>query len=116
MTNWMRFWFCGWERPDFNTEPARYVESLQKQSLDVYRIVFQQFREHLAPEGIVVLHLGMSSKCDMAGELSKMAKDYLDTAEVFTEDVTHCEKHGIRDKGTVTGHQFLVLRPKRLHA
>ena len=28
----------------------------------------------------------------------------------FNEDVQHCESHGVTDKGTVTGHQYLVLR------
>ena len=88
------------------------MEALQRQSLDVYRIVFERFREHLAPQGVAVLHLGQSKKCNMAVELGKIAQDYLEVAEIFTEDVTHCEKHGIRDKGTVTSHQYLVLRPK----
>lgn len=112
MTNWMRYWFCGWERPDFDTQAGRFMEALQRQSLDVYRIVFERFREHLAPQGVAVLHLGQSKKCNMAVELGKIAQDYLEVAEIFTEDVTHCEKHGIRDKGTVTSHQYLVLRPK----
>ena len=29
--------------------------------------------------------------------------------DIFEEDVTHLESHGIRDKGTVTGHSYLVL-------
>jgi len=112
MTNWMRYWFCGWERSDFDIQAGQFMESLQRQSLDVYRVVFERFREHLAPKGVAVLHLGQSKKCNMAVELGKMAQDYLEVAEVFSEDVTHCEKHGVRDKGTVTSHQYLVLRPK----
>jgi len=112
MTNWMRYWFCGWERPDFDSQAGQFMEALQRQSLDVYRVVFERFREHLAPNGVAVLHLGQSNKCNMAVELEKIAQDYLEVAEIFSEDVTHCEKHGIRDKGTVTSHQYLVLRPK----
>ena len=37
MTNWMRYWFCGWARPDFDTQTNNFVESMQKKSLDVYR-------------------------------------------------------------------------------
>ncbi len=29
--------------------------------------------------------------------------------DIFSEDVQHTESHGIRDKGTVVEHQFLVL-------
>lgn len=109
MTNWMRYWFCGWERRDFDTEPARFVESLQRQSLNVYSTVFARFREHLVPGGVAVLHLGQSKKCDMGLELSRIASEFLAVEELFTEDVTHCEKHGLSDKGTVTAHQYLVL-------
>jgi hypothetical protein len=109
MTNWMRYWFCGWERRDFDTEPARFVESLQRQSLGVYSTVFARFREHLVPGGVAVLHLGQSKKCDMGLDLSRIASEFLAVEELFTEDVTHCEKHGLSDKGTVTAHQYLVL-------
>jgi hypothetical protein len=109
MTNWMRYWFCGWDRGDFDTQPAQFIESLQRQSLGIYRVVFERFREHLAPDGVAVLHLGQSKKCDMAQKLSSLASEYLAVDEIFTEDVTHCEKHGLSDKGTVTAHQYLVL-------
>ncbi len=109
MTNWMRYWFCGWERRDFDEEPSRFIESLQRRSLGIYRTVFERFREHLVPGGVAVLHLGQSRKCDMGAALSKIASELLVVEEVFTEDVTHCEKHGLSDKGTVTAHQYLVL-------
>ncbi len=112
MTNWMRYWFCGWERSDFDSRAGQFMESLQRESLDVYRIVFRQFCEHLAPKGVAVLHLGHSKKCNMADELGRIARDYMEVAEIFSEDVSHCEKHGVRDKGTVTRHQYLVLRQK----
>ena len=112
MTNWMRYWFCGWDREDFDTKTANFIETLQRQSLSVYRTVFQRFQEHLTSDGVAVLHLGHSLKCNMAAELQTLASGYLRVADVFSEDVTHCEKHGIRDKGTVTAHQFLVLRQK----
>lgn len=109
MTNWMRYWFCGWERADFDREPARFIESLQRKSLDIYRTIFARFRDHLNPAGVAVLHLGRSRKCDMGAELSRIASEYLAVEELFTEDVTHCESHGLSDKGTVTAHQYLVL-------
>ncbi|MEQ1908028.1 MAG: DNA methyltransferase [Vicinamibacterales bacterium] len=112
MSNWMRYWFCGWEREDFDSEPSRFVESLQRLNLDVYSRVFKRFREHLSESGVVVMHLGHSRKCNMAMELARRAEPLFSVAEVFSEDVTHCEKHGVRDKGTVTAHQYLILTPR----
>jgi len=57
----------------------------------------------------LVLHLGNSAKCDMGAELSKRVAPWFSVADMFTEGVEHCESHGIRDKGTVHGHTYLVL-------
>ena len=51
-----------------------------------------------------------SKKCDMAKELARIAKTWFRVADIYTECVAHCESHGIRDKGTVVSHQFLVLQ------
>ena len=110
MSNWMRFWFAGWERDTFDTEPARFIETLQKRSMQVYARVFESCRNVLAPNGVVVLHLGKSRKCDMGAALAGIAPSAgLKVEEVFSEDVGHCESHGVRDKGTVTAHQYLVM-------
>lgn len=109
MANWMRFWFCGWDLSHFTSEPAKFVETAQKKSLSVYTPIFQAFHKHLKPNGRVVLHLGASKKCDMAQELAAIAKPHFTVADIFQEDVGHCEKHGVSDKGTVTSHQYLVL-------
>jgi DNA modification methylase len=109
MTNWMRFWFVGWEREDFDTRAAEFLETRQKQNLDVYRTFFESSRERLRDNGLLVLHLGNSAKCDMGAELSKRVAPWYSVADSFTEGVEHCESHGIRDKGTVSGHTYLVL-------
>jgi tRNA G10 N-methylase Trm11 len=108
--NWMRLWFAGWEAADFQSRPSSFVDERQKTTFDVYRSIFQQSSERLKRDGLVLIHLGKSVKCDMARELEKVAQEYLDIVEVFTESVDHCESHGIRDKGTVTHHQYLLLR------
>lgn len=110
MANWMRFWFSGWEREDFDVKPADYVETRQKANLDVYLNFFAAARERLNNHGLLVLHLGDSRKCDMGVELSKRVDPWFTVEDCFTESVEHCESHGIRDKGTVTGHTYLVLR------
>ena len=109
MTNWMRFWFSGWERPDFDSMPVDYVENRQKIDLDVYKPFFAACRDRLSKKGLLVLHLGDSKKCDMGLELSKRVLPWFKVADCFTESVEHCESHGIRDKGSVTGHTYLVL-------
>jgi len=112
MTNWMRYWFCGWDRTDFDTEPENFVEVTQKRSLTIYNAVFQQFEDRLKTGGLAVLHLGLSHKCDMAKELAELAKGRFTLLDAYTESVQHCESHGIRDKGTVTGHQYLILQKR----
>ena len=67
-------------------------------------------QERLKPNGMVVFHLGASKKCDMAKELARIARTWFRVADVYTENVSHCESHGIRDKGTVASHQYLVLQ------
>lgn len=109
MTNWMRFWFVGWEREDFDIRASEFLETRQKQSLDVYYSFYAAARERLHQGGLLVLHLGNSAKCDMGAELSKRVAPWFSVADVFTEGVEHCESHGIRDKGTVRGHTYLVL-------
>ena len=45
----------------------------------------------------------------MALELAKKAQPWFNVVDVFAENVEHTESHGIRDKGTVVEHQYLVL-------
>jgi hypothetical protein len=45
----------------------------------------------------------------MAAALSKIAERWFHVVDVFVESVSHCESHGIRDKGTVVQHAYLVL-------
>ena len=110
MTNWMRFWFCGWERSDFDLQPAAYLEQKQKQSLDIYTKLFSIAQTRMKKGGLFVLHLGASRKCDMGKELSALGSKIFDLVDCFNEDVQHCENHGVSDKGTVTGHQYLILQ------
>jgi hypothetical protein len=109
LANWMRLWFCGWEAADFRIRPLAFVDERQKASFEIYAPIFRQARERLKSTGVMVLHLGKSRKCDMAETLSRVAARWFCVADVFSESVEHCESHGIRDKGTVEEHQYLVL-------
>ena len=106
----MRLWFCGWEVNDFQKRPLSFVDERQKRSFEVYYPILRQCRERLKSGGVAVFHLGASKKCDMAKELGGIAKTWFRVADIYTECVSHCESHGIRDKGTVVSHQYLVLQ------
>jgi hypothetical protein len=110
LANWMRLWFCGWEAQDFQSKPLAFVDERQKSGFAVYESLFRQGRERLKTGGVLVMHLGKSGKCDMAKELASVARNWFRVADCFTETVTHCESHGIRDKGTVYEHQYLLLQ------
>jgi tRNA G10 N-methylase Trm11 len=109
LANWIRIWFAGWSEKDFKYQPNSFIEEKQKKDFAIYESIFRQSKERLKKDGVCVLHLGKSVKCDMASELQKISKRWFKTADLFNESVEHCESHGIRDKGTVTSHQYLVL-------
>ena len=110
LANWLRLWFCGWEPNDFKEKPKKFLDERQKASFTIYENIFRQARERLKENGVVVFHLGKSKKCDMAQELVRVASPWFEALEVFEESVAHCESHGIRDKGTVKKHQYLILK------
>jgi tRNA G10 N-methylase Trm11 len=109
LANWIRLWFTGWSQDNFKYQTNSFIEEKQKKDFSIYENIFRQARERLKKDGVFVLHLGKSNKCDMAKELQKISKRWFSTADLFNENVEHCESHGIRDKGTVTSHQYLVL-------
>lgn len=109
LTNWMRLWFAGWTSNDFKKRPLAFVDERQKQDFAVYEPIIRQARERLKIGGVCVFHLGKSRKCDMAAEIQKIARPWFARSEIFSENVEHCESHGIRDKGTVVEHLYLVL-------
>lgn len=109
LANWMRLWFAGWQAEDFKQRPLAFVDERQKQDFRVYQPILRQARERLKLGGVCVLHLGKSRKCDMAKKIAGISKSWFTHAEMFAESVAHCESHGIRDKGTVVEHTYLVL-------
>lgn len=107
--NWMRLWFSGWEAEDFSAKPADFVDERQKKSFAIYDTIFKQAKERLKIGGFFAVHVGKSTKCDMAAALQQVGERYLRLEDWFSESVEHCESHGIRDKGTVTHHQYLLF-------
>ena len=107
--NWMRLWFSGWEAEDFAQKPAKFIDERQKKSFAIYEDIFLQAAERLNPGGYLAIHVGKSTKCDMAVALRQVGERFLRLADRFSESVEHCESHGIKDKGTVTHHQYLLF-------
>jgi len=110
LANWMRLWLCGWNLSDFKTKPAVFVEERQRLGFEVYENIYRQARERLRSGGVLVFHLGQSKKCNMAEKILETSKRYFSKSDLFSEHVGHCQSHGIRDKGAVTSHQYLVLQ------
>ena len=109
LANWIRLWFAGWTSADFRERPLAFVDERQKRSFSVYEPIVRQARERLKHGGVCVFHLGKSRKCDMAGEVAGVARPWFRNVEIFAENVAHCESHGIRDKGTVVEHTYLLM-------
>lgn len=107
--NWIRIWFSGWGADEFNYQIKSFVDEKQKVDFDIYKPIFLQAKERLKHDGVFVMHLGKSVKCDMAKELQRVSKRWFKSADLFDESVVHCQNHGIKDMGTVTSHQYLVL-------
>lgn len=110
--NWLRLWFSGWEVEDFKNAESTFLDSLQKKSLDIYEDFFYMASRTIKDGGKMILHLGKSNNCDMAKELAQYAKKHFDIAFIGNEDVTNTEKHGFKDKGGTTHHQFLFLKKR----
>lgn len=109
MANWIRLWFCGWDEGTFHSEPEKYVDERQKISFNVYDSIFENARERLKPGGYFVMHLGKSTKCNMGEILKAHSQTWFNHAKLFSENVEDCEKFGIKDLGTVSEHQYLVM-------
>lgn len=109
MTNWMRFWFAGWGKEDFQTAINDFVEVKQKKNIGVYKNIFEKFNNSLANDGIVLLHVGKNKSLNMGEVLMDIAKEYFKVEDLFIETSETFEKHGLKDKGGTTEHQYLLL-------
>lgn len=112
MQNWMRLWLCGWDNEDFKNADKLFLDSKQKKDFSVYDSFFEMCNRVLKENGKVILHLGKTSKIDMAEELQKYSSKYFNMVYCGSETVLNIEKHGIKDKGNTIEHEFLFLIKK----
>jgi hypothetical protein len=110
-SNWMRLWFCGWKARDFRERPAGYLESEQKHNFGAaYRRFFVSMHEVLAPEGLLIMHVGATRRFDMAEHLVPLLEPEFRLLHEGAEHLEAPESHGLSDKGSTVRHHFLFCR------
>jgi len=112
MQNWMRLWFAGWDDEQFKSASRDFLDSKQSTDFSVYKGFFQVCKRNLKPGGIAILHLGKNKQFDMAELISPYYQDDFSLIHCAGESVAELEKHGIKDKGGTSEHQFLFLQAK----
>lgn len=106
-TNWLRLWFAGWDRSDFETEPKRYVDVQQRGTMEPYREFAAAMHHQLRPNGLLVMHLGETAKDNMAETIRPELDPWFEIVFAGREDVGDTESHGLRDKGATLAHWYL---------
>jgi DNA modification methylase len=109
LANWIRMWFSGWDKEDFNIRKEEFLETKQVKDVRIYNIFFEKCNSVLKPNGSLILHLGFSKKANMAEMLIPLAQKRFKVVGYFNENVNNRENFGISDVGTVKMHQFLFL-------
>jgi DNA modification methylase len=109
LANWIRLWFSGWDKKDFEIEKQKYLETKQIKNIEIYDDYFKKCHRVLKNGGTLIMHLGVSKKANMGEMILPYANKYFDVIGMFIENVAGSEKFGIKDQGSVTGHQFLFL-------
>ena len=97
--NLMHLRLTGWEVEDFRLRPAAFIDERRKRGFNVYEPFFRRCHERLKRGGVLLLHLGENRKCNMAQELSRVARHWFHVADTYVDSVSHSERHSIRDKG-----------------
>jgi tRNA G10 N-methylase Trm11/DNA-binding XRE family transcriptional regulator len=114
-SNWLRLWFCGWGNGSFNQHKSQFID--YKQEIDfnnTYKDIFNLFYKVLVKDGLIILHLGKTQKIDMGRTIKELLSDDVrfDVIDLVEEDVSNCNKHGLRDQGATTDHQFLFIKTR----
>jgi len=109
MSNWIRTWFCGWNKEDFEIKKENYLEVQQVRDVGVYNQFFKICKNILKKNGVLIMHLGKSRKHDMGKTLSEIAAKEFEIFGLFNENISHCEKFGIKAQGLTKEHQYLFL-------
>lgn len=109
LANWIRMWFCGWNKEDFEKRKTEYLETKQMKDFEIYKTFFETMKLLLKKNGTLIMHLGKSGKFNMGQELMDLAENYFEPYGLIDESVTHIEKFGVKDQGSTKSHQYLFL-------
>ncbi|MYA82162.1 MAG: SAM-dependent methyltransferase [Acidimicrobiales bacterium] len=109
-SNWLRLWFTGWDRHDFDTEPQRYIDVQQRSGMGPYRELARAMHAMLRPDGLFILHLGETARVNMAAAIRPEIDPWFEIAYTGRENVEDTETHGLRDKGATVAHWYLFAR------
>lgn len=107
--NRVRLWFCGMSYDRQRADKERFVE--HRRDLGFYGELLAEWARVLKPAGVLVMHLGVVKKRDMAVEIRPWAESsgFL-VHSVLYEPVGHLESHGRTDRGATHTHQFLIAQ------
>jgi hypothetical protein len=109
----MRLWFCGWEKSDFDLRKNSFLETQQKQSMDVYVTFFDKCAEWLKPGGKLIMHLGRVKGFDMSAEVQRRMTADFEFIYSADECVAGAESFGLSDQGATDTHQYLFLAKRQ---
>ncbi|MBE3672515.1 SAM-dependent methyltransferase [Pseudoalteromonas distincta] len=107
--NWMRLWFCGWQKESFLEESLSFLERQQIKDISVYREFFAMSNSVLKDNGILIVHLGKGGRRDMSEELKEIASPNFEFVGEALDCVAQVANHGIKDKGMTTAHNLLFF-------
>lgn len=106
--NWMRLWLAGWEENDFKRAHSA-LETPGDGVLGAYKEFVEFCYGALRPGGLAVLHTGKNKACDMGAMIVGLQSSF-ERVSVAVESVSGGERHGIRDKGGTSEHQFVFMQ------
>ena len=79
--------------------------------MENYRIFSKVMSEQLKNNGLLLLHLGVTTSRNMAQEIAELITDEFNVISIVQEDVRRTETHGLSDKGKkTTEHAYLFAR------
>lgn len=109
-SNWLRLWFAGWDRHDFDIKPQRYIDVQQRSGMGPYQELASAMHAILRPDGLFILHLGETARVNMAAAIRPEIDPWFEIAYTGRENVEDTETHGLRDKGATIAHWYLFAR------
>ena len=108
--NRIRLWFLGWDKEVLSAK-KKHSNFLEYNKLSLYPSIFSEFYRLLQTDGIVVMHLGIYKKFDMASSLKPILEEKgFEYMGLVNEDSGHLKTYGRTDRGGTHTHQFLVMR------